>query len=129
MSDQPCRESNKENDTCDVCDVYEKSSFTDQTLALNEDECEQRCSVDKNCKAAYHNNYPKNPQCFLTKRQTYEVYLYDPSFSTVFHRNSSQFCNQDRIACVMNGEDSSRVCTIKMNACLVSGPGEIPMRG
>ena len=68
----------------------------------------------------------ENPKCFLTKKYTHEIYVYDPSYSTIFHRNSSQFCNQDRIACVMKGQDSSRVCTIKMNACLISGPGEIP---
>ena len=47
MSDQPCHELNEENDTCDVCDVYENSSFTDQTLTLNEDDCEQMCSLIK----------------------------------------------------------------------------------
>ena len=125
MAEEPCGKPSTNSDAiCEICDVYENTMFTDRTINASDEKCREMCMNDKRCKSAYHNNNDAKPSCFLTNKQTFDILVYDPTFSVLFHRNSSQYCNQDRVSCIMSGKNSE-ACTIKMNSCLINGPGEI----
>lgn len=122
MDEPSCNEPTKDTKK-DICDIH-SNTFCDQTLSLGHDECKQHCMLDKNCKSGYHNGNDIHPMCFVTNKQTFDIFIHDPTYGLIFHRNSSQYCNQDRISCVHSGENAEN-CTIQMNSCLIKGPGEI----
>ena len=107
----------------DSCDIHD-NTFRDQTCSLGYDKCKQNCMNNKNCKSAYHNHNDALPMCFMTNKQTFDILIHDPGYSLIFHRNSSQYCNQDRISCV-HSQNNTENCAIMMNSCLIKGPGEI----
>ena len=101
--------------------------ISEEPYVADQEKCHSDCVQDLKCKAAYlkENKEDKNKSlCFRTEKHSYERVLHDPGYDLLFHRNSAQYCNQDRISCIMSGE-SHETCTDSMTTCLITGPGKI----
>lgn len=104
------------------CRLSDDEEFEEKTDSSSYDQCLKTCLDDKACKTAYHNRSDESPECFVTDKNTYELDDVVSSYELIFHRNSAQFCHQQRIDCVLEGEQDSNSCIHNMNVCLKLGP-------